>query len=72
MHNVKLGADVVGTQVPNKANGAGVKGGRSHVLPLLQLRLPLGYLAPILEPRLEDVDGATPGMCVNKSTEGGL
>jgi hypothetical protein len=70
--DMELRADVVGAQVPNESDCAGMKRGRTHVLPLSRPRLPLGYLASVLEPRLQDVDGAAPRMRIHKGTEGGL
>jgi hypothetical protein len=42
VHNVKLRTDVVGPQVANEPDGAGVQGRRTHVLPLARARLPFG------------------------------
>jgi hypothetical protein len=68
--NVELGADVVSTKVPNETDGAGVERRCSHVLALSRPRLPFRYFPSILEPRLQNIDRASPRMSVDEGTEG--
>jgi hypothetical protein len=66
LHDVKSRTDMVGPQVANEPDGAGVQGRRTHVLPLARARLPLGYLSYILEPRLEHIHGAAQGWALTR------
>jgi hypothetical protein len=70
--HVELGANVISPKVANEANSAGVQGRSAHVLSLSRPRLPLWYFPSILEPRLQDIDGAAPEMGVNNGQKRGF
>jgi hypothetical protein len=67
--DVKLRDNVACTDVVDKVDGAGVRGGGTHVLALARLRLPFRHLSSILELRLEHVHWAAPGMGIDKGAK---
>jgi hypothetical protein len=72
IHDMKLGTDVIGSEIANEANGACVQRGCSHVLSLPGPRFPLWHFPSILEPRCQDVHGAPPGVSIHEGTKRGL
>jgi hypothetical protein len=72
VYDMKLWADVVGSEVTDKANRACVQRRGAHVLSLTGPGLPLGHFSTVLEPRLQHIDGTAPRMRVHERAEGGL